>query len=86
MDRESNIEIKELLEQNLALNEENNRMLRGMRRNQRMAAIWRVVYFAAFLYATYVGYQYVKPYLEQAQAAYTSAIEAQTRIKNILPR
>ena len=86
-------DIKELLEKNLALSQDNNRMLRSLRRANRLAFIWRIVYIAFFVGGAIFVYSYVKPYLEQARGTYESLIETQTEIsegfgsfKDFLPR
>lgn len=73
-------EIKELLEKNLALNEENNRLLRGLRRSNRIGFIWKVVYLGVFLGGAAIAFQYVEPYYRQAMDAYKTTVETQTKI------
>ncbi len=73
-------EIKELLERNVALNEENNRLLRGLRRTNRLAFIWRVIYIGIFLGGAAVAYNYLLPYYEGVRDTYESVITTQTKI------
>lgn len=75
-------EIKGLLQKNLALAEENNRLLRGLRRANRISAIWKLVYFVLFLGSLAYAYVYAKPYLDQAMATYDSLLETQTNVKD----
>jgi Sec-independent protein secretion pathway component TatC len=83
-------EIKDLLERNLAVNTENNRILRGLRRANRLAFVWRIIYLAIFLGGAALAFQYLKPYYENAMSTYNSAIETQTKISEgfnkFLPR
>ncbi len=53
------------LDKILKLVEENNRILRGMRRSHNMATFMRLVYIAIFIYASYWAYQQLTPYLAQ---------------------
>ena len=73
-------EIKELLEQNLALNEENNRLLRGLRRANRIAFVWRVIYIGIFLGGAAVAFTFLRPYYEGVKTTYDSIVKTQTQI------
>lgn len=63
------------MERILALTEENNRILRGMRNQHRMSSLFRVVYIVAFVYASWWGYQQMLPYLDQLKATYAQINE-----------
>lgn len=67
-------EIKTLLEKNLALSEENNRLIRGLRRANRIAFVWRVIYIGIFLGGAAVAFNYLQPYFEGARGAYDSVV------------
>ncbi len=75
-------EIKDLLERNIALTEENNRLLRNMRTANRVAFIWRVIYLAFFIGSAYVAFTYFKPYLTQITDAYGSVMNVQAQLKD----
>lgn len=77
-------EIKELLEKNLALNEENNRLLRGIRRNTRIVFVWRVIYIGIFLGGAAVAFNFLKPYYEGARGTYNNVVNTQTEIQDRL--
>ena len=83
-------EIKELLEKNLALNEENNRLLRGIRRANRIAFVWRILYIGIFLGGAALAFQYFEPYYRQIVSTYNATLETQTKISDginkFLPR
>jgi len=60
-------ELKKLLEENLALAKQNNRMLRAMRRAGWLSALVRVLWWAVLLVSTYYFYQaYLAPLLGSA--------------------
>ena len=57
-------DLKSLLEENLALAKQNNKMLRAMRRAGRWSALVRVLWWAFILISTYYFYQaYLEPLL-----------------------
>ena len=73
-------EIKELLEKNLALSQENNHMLRGIRFTNRLHLIWTVFYLAFIIGGLVVAFNFLAPYLEQAQNTYDSLLETNTKV------
>lgn len=73
-------EIKDLLERNIELNEENNRLLRGLRMTNRLSFLWKLVYMVIFFGGAALAFNYVRPYLEQAKASYDSTVETQKKI------
>jgi hypothetical protein len=62
------------LEQRLANIEkmvsDNNRMLTKMRKAQKNAAYWRLVYWAILIILTIASFYFVMPYISQLGAAY----------------
>ena len=58
-----NPEERRLLERTLKLSEENNQMLRSMRRTTRWAIVWGVVRFAVIAGSLVIGYLSLEPYL-----------------------
>ena len=54
-------EERELLEKSVALAEENNGMLRAMRRSQRMATIFRVIYWALIIASAIGALYFLQP-------------------------
>lgn len=79
-------EIKELLEKNLALNEENNRLLRGIRRANRLAFVWRVIYIGVFLGGAAVAFNFLKPYYENGIGTYNSMVNTKTQVNDSIKR
>ena len=65
---------KDLLQRNLQLAEDNNRMLHSMRRSQRWGAVLRIVWWLVIFGASAAAYYYyLQPYLEQLLALYQKA-------------
>lgn len=75
-------EIEELLKKNLALAEENNRILRGMRNSVRWGRFFTLLWWGVILASTGVAYYYLQPYIEQAQQIYTQARDANHQAEN----
>ena len=63
-------ELKSLLQRNLKLSEENNKMLHSMRRSARWSTFFRLAYWIIILGGAAVAYSYVAPYLETVLQAY----------------
>ena len=75
-------EIKALLERNLELAEENNHILKGIRRSNRISTIWNIIYILFIIGGGFVAFNYFKPYLTQAENAYNSVVTTQSQIKS----
>ena len=73
-------EIKELLEKNLAVSEDNNRILRGIRRASRIHMVWTVFYLLFIVGGLVVAFNFLAPYLETAQNTYNSLLETNTKV------
>lgn len=56
---------KQLLERAVALGEENNKILRGIRRGNRWAIVYKVVYWIIIIAISYEAYVYIQPYVNQ---------------------
>jgi len=81
-------EERELLTQSIKLAEENNKILRGMRRSARFATVLRVIYWLLILGAAFGTYYFVEPYLNAVIKSYTSMqknIESVKNVTNTLP-
>ena len=55
---------RELLTQSIKLSEENNKMLRGMRRSARFAAFLRIVYWIIIIGSAITSYYFIKPFID----------------------
>jgi len=60
-------EERDLLTKSIKLSEENNKMLRRMRRNARFAVVWKIFYWAVIIGLSYGTYVYFEPYIKQAR-------------------
>lgn len=63
-------ETKKLLEQNLELAEENNRLLRGLRTSNRLGLVFKVVYLAILAGGAVFAYYHAEPYIKSFLNAY----------------
>ena len=64
-------ELKEMVRQNTALAQENNKMLRAMRSSQRWSSVLRVVWWLTILGVSGAFYYYyVAPYIKQLLQIY----------------
>ena len=53
-----------LLERAVSLGEENNKILRGIRRSNRLGFVWKIVYWAIIIGVSYGAYVYIQPYID----------------------
>jgi len=83
-------DIKALLEKTLELTEENNHILKGLRRSNWVRSLWNIFYIVFIIGGGIVAFNYAKPYLIKAENAYNSVVTTQDQIKsgikNFLPR
>jgi Sec-independent protein secretion pathway component TatC len=75
-------EMRELLEKNLALSEDNNRILRQLRRAQRFSLLWKIFYLLVFLGGAAYAYTYLRPYYEGVVTTYASIRNAENQVKS----
>jgi hypothetical protein len=81
-------EERELLTRSIKLSEENNRMLRGMRRGARFSSFMRLLYWAIIIGVAAWTYYYIQPYLDAIINGYTEmqkGIESVTSIADKIP-
>ena len=63
-------EEKQLLVQVATLTEENNHILKGIRRAGRIGVVWKILYWVIILSISYGAYVYVQPYIDQLMKVY----------------
>lgn len=68
-----NPEERRLLERSVKLSEENNAMLKKMRRAARWAILWGIIRFALIVVPLVVGYLYLEPYLGSLNETFKQA-------------
>ncbi|MCB9806167.1 hypothetical protein H6775_03355 [Candidatus Nomurabacteria bacterium] len=78
-----NEEEKALLEESIKLSRENNKILRGMRRDARIERFWHFLKWIVIIVATIWSYYLIQPYLEQLQGAYQNIQDAKNAVSDI---
>jgi hypothetical protein len=81
-------EERELLTKSIKLSEENNRILKGIRRGARISSFLRLLYWLLILGAAFGTYYFVQPYLDAVIKSYNQmqkGIETVTNVKTKLP-
>jgi len=63
-----------------ALAEDNNKILHGMRRNARIARVWRIFYWLIILGTGVASYYYLQPYINSMTQAYKNIQAAQDKV------
>ena len=76
-------EERELLTESIKLAEENNKMLRGIRRNARIGNFIRIVYWLIILGTAFGVYYYTQPYINAIIKSYNGMQENIESVKNI---
>ena len=66
-------EERELLEKNVALAEDNNKILHSIRRSMRLARIMTYIYWILIIGFAIWSYYLIQPYLDQAIKLYGNA-------------
>ncbi|OGI86613.1 hypothetical protein A3A05_03470 [Candidatus Nomurabacteria bacterium RIFCSPLOWO2_01_FULL_41_12] len=75
-------ETRKLLERTSELAEENNKILRSMRRSQRISSIIRFVYWAFIIGSAVGAYYFIQPYLTQVIDIYSSISDTQQKLNS----
>ncbi len=65
-------EERQMLKKALELSQENNEMLRSMKRSMFIGRIFRIAYWVVIIGAGVGAYYYIEPYLDGAVSAYGS--------------
>jgi uncharacterized protein (UPF0333 family) len=76
-------EERELLSQSIKLAEENNKMLRGIRRSNRFSLFLRIIYWLIILAIAFIAYYYIQPYVNAAIKSYNDMKNNVQSVKNI---
>lgn len=58
-------DIKKLLEENIEISEESLKILKGIRRANRIAAAFKIFYWLIIIGSVVGAYYYLQPYIEQ---------------------
>ena len=65
-----NSEEKELLERTLKISEENNKILKSMRRVGRLGVAFKIFYWLVIIGFGFGAYYFIEPYVKQFNTAY----------------
>ena len=76
-------EERTLLMQSIKLAEENNKMLRGMRRSARIASVLRILYWVIILGSAFGAYYAIQPYLNSVVESYNGMKDNVETISNL---
>ena len=63
-------ELKELVHKQIAISEDTNRIVHGMRNTARWGRFMRIIWWAAIIGLSAASWLYLQPYLMQVQALY----------------
>lgn len=74
-------EMHEMLEQNIKLSEQNNRILRKMQRTLRNTMIFRIFYWVVIIGSMFGIYYYLQPFVDNISGAYTELISIPEKLK-----
>ena len=66
-----------------ALAEDNNKILHGMRRNARIARVWRIFYWLIILGTGVASYYYLQPYINTLTDTYKSLQATQQKMSDL---
>jgi len=75
---------RKLLDKVLSLTEENNKLLKKMRRSQQIASFMRVLYWIIILGVTFGAFYLLQPYVEQVVNMYNSVSNTSQKINGTL--
>jgi len=76
-------EVKQLLEENLRVSKENNKLLLKVRSVQKWAQITRALYWVLIIAVSFGALYYIKPYLGNLINVYTGGVSGVNNINDI---
>ena len=78
-------EEKALLEETAKLARENNKILRGIRRSNRLSAFFRIIYWAVIIGSAFGAYYFLQPYVNALVNNLQQNIESVKNVTAKLP-
>jgi hypothetical protein len=75
-------ESKQLLQNTLALAEENNKMLHKIRGVQKRGTFWQILKFIIIIAIAFGSFYYIEPYLNKIMALYSSVSGMEQKIND----
>jgi hypothetical protein len=76
-------EERELLNKSIEIAEENNKILRGIRRSARFSSILRAIYWLIILGTAFGAYYFVKPFIDPVIKSYNGMQQNIESVKNM---
>ena len=76
-------EIENLVKQTKLIAEENNKILKGIRRSNRVSSFFRFIYWIIIIVATVGLYTYIQPYLDSISKLYGEVQTTNSKITNV---
>ena len=76
-------EEKSLLERTYKMTEENNEILKSIRRNTRIGTAMRIFYWIVILGLSFGAYYFIQPYLETMTGLYNNVSGNVDSVKNV---
>ncbi len=76
-------EERDLLNRSIEIAEENNKILRGIRRSSRISTFFRILYWLIILGTAFGAYYFIQPYTNAIIKSYNEMKENVESIKNI---
>ncbi len=77
-------ESKELLKATLELSQENNNMLRSMKRSMQMSRVMSSIYWLFIIGSAVGAYYYIQPYIDQVLDVYSGASDKVNSINDTI--
>ena len=72
-----------MLERAVTLAEENNHILRGIRRTNRLGLVWKICYWTVIIGASVGAYVYIQPYIGQLTGMYDQVKGTMDSVKGL---
>ncbi len=77
-------EERELLNRSVELAEENNKILRALRRSARISRFISIVYWVLIIGSTVGAYYFIQPYIDQIYGVYSGAQDDLNNVSGLL--
>ncbi len=77
-----NEELQKMVRETYDLTQQNNVLLKKMRRTQRQAHIWQIVYWIILIGISIGAFYYVQPYLQKVYSLYTEGLSQYNGFKD----
>jgi hypothetical protein len=75
-------EEREILNRSIELAEENNKILKGIRRSARFSSFVRIIYWAIIIGTAFGTYYFIQPYIDPLIKGYNGIKDSLNSVKN----